>query len=157
MNWFNILFQIDIFRKIIFTTLACFVISIPNENNWHMFPKCLFYKNYLTNWTLMWLIFWMNRFKMFLEFYFFWMSMIIKELPCNFFLDELVWHTLSNWLFLKCHSHNSSMFCDITSSWKWLICFSEMSFLEKLNPHNCSKCDLSFEWTDSRCLYNSLL
>ena len=45
MNWFNILFQIDIFRKIIFTTLACFVISCPHENNWHVFPKCLFQKN----------------------------------------------------------------------------------------------------------------
>ena len=53
-----------------------------------------------------------------------------KELPCNFFLDELVWHTLSNWLFLKCHSHNSSMFCDIVSSWKWFACISKMSILE---------------------------
>ena len=30
--------------KIIITTLECFVTSFPHVNNWHVFPRCLFYK-----------------------------------------------------------------------------------------------------------------
>ena len=45
MNWFSMLFQIDFFRKLLVTILACFVTSCPHENNWHVFPKCLFLKN----------------------------------------------------------------------------------------------------------------
>ena len=45
MNWFSMIFPIDFFRKIITTILSCFLTSCPNKNDWHVFPKCLFYKN----------------------------------------------------------------------------------------------------------------
>ena len=45
MNWFSMIFQIDFFRKIIVTILSCLLTSCPHKNDWHVSPKCLFYKN----------------------------------------------------------------------------------------------------------------
>ena len=45
MSWFSMLLQIDFFRKLLVIILTCFVTSCPHENNWHVFPKCLFLKN----------------------------------------------------------------------------------------------------------------
>ena len=45
MDWFNMLFQIDFCRKIIITAWTCLVKYYPYENNWHVFPKFLFWKN----------------------------------------------------------------------------------------------------------------
>ena len=45
MNWFSMLFQIAFFRKVLVTILLCFVTSCHHENDWHVFPKCLFQKN----------------------------------------------------------------------------------------------------------------
>ena len=45
MNWFSMTFQIDFFRKIIVTILLCLLTSCPHKNDWHVSPKCLFYKN----------------------------------------------------------------------------------------------------------------
>ena len=68
MNWFSMLFQIDFFRKLLVTILACFVTSCPHENNWHVFPKCLFLKNlnHKLSTNVSYLL--KNRFKMFLQF-----------------------------------------------------------------------------------------
>ena len=33
MSWFSMLLQIDFFRKLLVTILACFVTSCPHENN----------------------------------------------------------------------------------------------------------------------------
>ena len=42
MNWLSMLLQNEFSRKMLVTTLACFVTSYPHENNWHVFPKCLY-------------------------------------------------------------------------------------------------------------------
>ena len=103
----------------------------------------------------MWLIIWMNRFKMFLQLSFLRISMITDRDLFQLFLYELVQYDLPNWLFQKNHSHNFIMFFDILSSWKWLACLSKMSILQKLKSQTGQLCDLLFEWADSRYIYNS--
>ena len=98
----------------------------------------------------------MNSFKMFLQLTFLRISMITERDLFQLFLYELVQYALPNRLFQKSNSHNFIMFCDILSSWKWLACLSKMSILEKLKSQTGQLCDLLFEWTDSRCFYNSL-
>ena len=71
MNWFSMLFGIEFFGRIIFTTCACFLTSCPHENNWHVFQNVYCRKTKITNWSIIWLIFCMNKFKMFLHFFFF--------------------------------------------------------------------------------------
>ena len=40
--WCSMLLQIDFFRKVMVTILACFLTSCSHENDWNVFPKCLF-------------------------------------------------------------------------------------------------------------------
>ena len=108
MNQFNMLLQIDF--------LACFVTSCPHGNNLFVFQKCIFQKNlshkfgtyvtYLLNEQIQ------NVFKIpFFEN----KNDHIQSCFVTFSIDELVRYALSNRHFLKNHSHNSSMFCDILS------------------------------------------
>ena len=110
MNWFSMLFLMDSFRKITVTILRCFVTSFFHENDWHVFPKYLFQKNWthkLSNYVT---FFWMNEFKIFSQFTFLsmvtdfvvqlhlyinWSSMLfqihffIKIINCKFILIPL--------------------------------------------------------------------
>ena len=45
------------FRRIIVTTLACFLTSCPHENNWHVFQNVYCRKTKITNWSIIWLLY----------------------------------------------------------------------------------------------------
>ena len=114
-------------------------------------------KTKLTNWAIMWLIFWMNRFIMFLQFTFLRLSMITDRDLVNIFSVQ----TGSCSLILKLtiskknHGHNFGKFYYILSLWKKMTCLSKMSLLEELNSQFEQLCHLSVEWTDSWCFHIS--
>ena len=119
MNRFSMFFQIDFFRRIKVKTLVCFLISFLHENNWHVLQNVFSIKTKITNWAIIYLIFWINKFKVFSHFFFFENNHVHRQSCCSIFsLYELVQYALWNWIFRKNHFHNLCMFFDILSSWK---------------------------------------
>ena len=107
------------FRRIIVTILACFLTSFLHENNWHVLRNVFSIKTKITNWAIIYLIFWINKFKVFSHFFFFENNHDHRQSCCSIFsLYELVQYALWNWIFRKNHIHNLCMFFDILSSWK---------------------------------------
>ena len=129
MNWFSMLFQIDFFRRIIVTTLACFVTCCPHENDWHVFHKYLFQKNLNHNLSN---YFWMNKVKMLIHSTFLRITMITDRVVTESFL-YMNWFSMvfQIYSFRKIIVKTLACFlvsCDILSS-----CLSKKSILEKLN------------------------
>ena len=111
MNWFSIIFQIDFFRKIIVTILSCFLTSCHHENDWHVFPKCLLYKN-LNHKLGNCVTYYLNEQiqDVFTTHFLFERACSERWIFFNFFWYELVQYNLPNWLLQKNHSTILSCF-----------------------------------------------
>ena len=113
-------------------------------------------KTKLTNWAIMWLIFWMNRFIMFLQFTFLRLSMITDRDLVNIFSIRTASCSLILTILKKIIVTTLASFVTSCLHEKKMTCISKMSILEELTSQFEQLCDLSFEWTDLWCFHISL-
>ena len=159
MNWFSMFFQIDFFRRIKVKTLVCFLTSFLHENNWHVLQNVFSIKTKITNWAIIYLIFWINKFKVFSHFSFLRITMITDRAVVQYFL-YMNWFSMlfgieffGRIIFTTCACFLTS--CPHENNWH-VFQNHKISILEKKKSQIEHLCDFSCEWTDSRCVYNSL-